>query len=321
MPAPVARAAALALAPAAQASPAPAARAVPAGLQQHSLRVGGVRLHYADTGSGDPVLLLPGWPEDGDAWRKVAPLLAARGRRVVILDPRGFGDSDKPATGYDLDTVAAEVHGFIGAAGLSRPDGIDVVAHDLGGWIGYALASAHPEDVRRLVLSEVTIPSATKMQPIPDDAANIKTWHFAFNRLPGLPEMLTAGHERVYLDWLFDNKALHPDAIDPTARAEYVRVFKAGGGHAGFNYYRALFAPAGLKRMGERLAAPLPMPVMTIGASGGVGTLLIDSMKGAATDLHGTVLQDCGHYVPEECPAAFAGAVTGFWAASPTGRP
>ena len=92
-------AATLALAPAALASPAQA------GLQQHSLRVGGVRLHYAEMGSGNPVLLLPGWPEDGHAWRKVAPLLAARGRRVVILDPRGFGDSDKPASGYDLDTV------------------------------------------------------------------------------------------------------------------------------------------------------------------------------------------------------------------------
>ncbi|WP_419826182.1 alpha/beta fold hydrolase [Sphingomonas sp.] len=308
-------AATLALAPAALASPAQA------GLQQHSLRVGGVRLHYAEMGSGNPVLLLPGWPEDGHAWRKVAPLLAARGRRVVILDPRGFGDSDKPASGYDLDTVAAEVHAFIGAAGLGRPGGIDVVTHDLGGWIGYALASAHPADVRRLVLSEVTIPSPTRQQPIPDDAANIKTWHFAFNRLPGLPEMLTTGHERAYLDWLFDNKATHPDAIDPPARSEYVRVFTAGGGHAGFNYYRALFSPAGLKRMGERTASPLPMPVLAIGASGGVGTLLIQSMKGAAIHLDGTVLQGCGHYLPEECPTAFADAVTGFWAGSPASRP
>ena len=298
----------------------PAQAAPASATEQHSLKVGGVRLHYAEMGSGDPVLLLPGWPEDGHAWRTVAPLLAARGRRVVILDPRGFGTSDKPAVGYDLDTVAAEVHAFIGASGLSRAGGIDIVTHDLGGWIGYALASAHPEDVRRLVLSEVTIPSPTQKQPIPDDAANVKTWHFAFNRLPGLPEMLVAGHERLFLDWLFDNKAIRPAAIDAKARAEYLRAFASGGAHAGFNYYRALFSPAGLERMGERLASPLPMPVMTIGASGGVGTLLAESMKGAATDLRGTVLQGCGHYLPEECPAAFADAVAGFWAASAPDR-
>ena len=233
------------------------AQAVPApATTQHSVRVAGVRLHYGEMGSGDPVLLLPGWPEDGYAWRIVAPLLAARGRRVVILDPRGFGDSDKPAAGYDLDTVAADVHAFIAAAGLRRAGGIDVVTHDLGGWIGYALASAHPEDVRRLVLSEVTIPSPTQQRPIADDAGNVKTWHFAFNRLPGLPEILVAGHERAFLDWLFDNKAMRPSAIDAAARAEYVRAFASGGGHAGFNYYRALFSPAGLTRMGERLASP-----------------------------------------------------------------
>ena len=287
----------------------------------HSVRVGNVRLNYAEIGHGDPVLLLPGWPEDGFAWRKVAPLLVARGRRVVILDPRGFGDSDKPVTGYDLDTVADEVHAFIAAAGLSRAGGVDVVTHDLGGWIGYALASAHPEDVRRLVLSEVTIPSPTQKQPIPDDAADIETWHFAFNRLPDLPEALVAEHESVFLDWLFDHKALRPEAVDAPARAEYLRAFKTGGGHAGFNYYRALFSPLGLKRMGERLATPLPMPVMAVGASGGVRGLLIASLQGAATNLHGLVLDGCGHYLPEECPAAFANAVTMFWASQASGRP
>ena len=128
--------------------------------------------------------------------------------------------------------------------------------------------------------------------------------------------MLVAGHERAYLDWLFDNKALRPAAIDAHARDEYFRVFaRAGGAHAGFEYYRALFAPAGLQRMKARLGKPLPMPVFAIGASGGVRTLLIDSLKGAATDLNGTVLEGCGHYLPEECPAQFADAVTSFWAA------
>ena len=44
-------------------------------------------------------------------------------------------------------------------------------------------------------------------------------------------------------------------------------------------------------------------------------------MKGAATRLDGTELQGCGHYLPEECPAAFADAVTGFWTNAPAGRP
>ncbi|UAJ10582.1 alpha/beta fold hydrolase [Glacieibacterium megasporae] len=286
---------------------------------QHVVHVGMVDLHYSDFGEGDPVLLLPGWPEDGYAWRKVAPRLAATGRRVIILDPRGFGDSDKPRDGYDLDIVATEIHAFLLATGLDRRGGIDVVTHDLGGWIGYALASAYPDDVRRLVLSEVTIPRPDQPRPLPDDSANIKTWHFAFNRLPGLPEMLVTGHERAFLDWLFDEKARRPAAIDMKARAEYTRVFATlGGAHAGFEYYRDLFSNGGLQRMKERLSNPLPMPVLAIGADGGVGSLLTESMRGAATDLHSVVLQNCGHYLPEECPAEFAGAVSGFWGQTAT---
>ena len=53
---------------------------------------------------------------------------------MIVLDARGFSDGDRPATGYDLDTVADEVHAFIGAAELGRPGGFDVVTHDLGGW-------------------------------------------------------------------------------------------------------------------------------------------------------------------------------------------
>ena len=260
------------------------------------------------------MLLLPGWPQNWYAWRAMIPLLVSQHRRVVVLDPRGFGDSDKPASGYDLDTAAADVHGFIAAAGLARPGGIDIVSHDLGSWIAYAFASAYPDDVRRLVLSEATIPDPTSSKPIPDDTANVKTWHFGFNRLPCLPEALVAGRERVFLDWLFDNKATHPTHIDAVARDEYARAFATpGAASAGFAYYRELFGAAGLKRMGERLAAPLTMPVLTVGAEGGVGELLNGSLQGAARDLHGAVLAGCGHYLPEECPAAFASTIERFW--------
>lgn len=283
----------------------------------HSARVNGIRLHYVAAGRGEPVLLLPGWPQDWYAWRAMVPMMVARGRRVIVLDPRGFGDSDKPATGHDLDTAASDVHSFIAATGLARPGGIDVVTHDLGGWIGYALASAYPGDVRRLVLSEVTIPNPTSARPIANDAANVKTWHFGLNRLADLPEILVQGHERAYLTWLFDNKSERPWAITSEARDEYVRAFSSpGAARAGFDYYRELFGDAGLKRMAERLARPLPMPVLTVEAQGGVGNLLSDSLKGSASNLQGTILPGCGHYLPAECPSEFEDAIVRFWSAT-----
>ena len=292
----------------------------PSAFDSHVVAANGIKLHYVVAGHGEPVLLLPGWPQDWYAWRHVIADLASSGRRVYALDPRGFGDSAKPAGGYDMDTAAADLHAFIGEAGLARAGGIDIVAHDLGAWIAYAHASAYPLDVRRLVLSEVTIPGAGPPKPVPDDATNVKTWHFGFNRLQGLPEALVAGRERVYLTWLFENKSVRRDRIDPQAVNEYVRAFASpGAATAGFNYYRQTFSDAGLKRMRERLAHPLPMPVLTIGAAGGVGTGLEESLKSAASDLHGVVLPDCGHYLPDECPAEMTAAVRAFWTRYPGG--
>src|SRR5690348_10372322 len=107
-------------------------------LQHHVLKIDGTRFHYVTAGAGDPVLLLPGWPESWIAWRKVMPLLVGAGRRVVVLDPRGFGESDKPAGGYDLDTAAHDLHRFLEATNLATSGGIDIVAHDVGTWIAHA---------------------------------------------------------------------------------------------------------------------------------------------------------------------------------------
>lgn len=67
----------------------------------HTAQVNGVRLHYATGGqAGEPVILLHGFFKTSHAWRKVMPLLAARGHRVIAPDLRGLGDSEKPAGGY-----------------------------------------------------------------------------------------------------------------------------------------------------------------------------------------------------------------------------
>ena len=115
--------------------------------RRDTVTVKGVRLHAVEGGSGTPILLLPGWPQSWYAWRYVMPLLIGAGRHVIALDPRGMGDSDRPAAGYDMRTVAAELHDFVAALGLTADGPVDVVGHDVGTWIGYAYAVEWPGDV------------------------------------------------------------------------------------------------------------------------------------------------------------------------------
>src|SRR6266699_1007357 len=68
-----------------------------------------IDLYYEDHGSGLPVVLIHGWPLNGDAWEKQTAALLAAGDRVITYDRRGFGRSSKPAIGYNYDTFAADL--------------------------------------------------------------------------------------------------------------------------------------------------------------------------------------------------------------------
>jgi pimeloyl-ACP methyl ester carboxylesterase len=69
-----------------------------------------IDLYYEDHGTGKPVVLIHGWPLSGGSWEKQAPVLLNAGYRVITYDRRGFGNSSKPAFGYDYDTLAEDLH-------------------------------------------------------------------------------------------------------------------------------------------------------------------------------------------------------------------
>jgi pimeloyl-ACP methyl ester carboxylesterase len=74
---------------------------------------GDINLYYEDHGSGDPVVLIHGYPLSGTSWEKQLPVLLAAGHRVITYDRRGFGRSSQPTTGYNYDTFAEDLHKVI----------------------------------------------------------------------------------------------------------------------------------------------------------------------------------------------------------------
>jgi pimeloyl-ACP methyl ester carboxylesterase len=116
-----------------------------AGVEHRYVDAGGVRLHVAEAGAGEPVVLLHGWPEHWWCWRKLIPGLAER-YRVICPDLRGLGWSDAPRHGYEKEQLAADV-----AELLDRLDLHDVrlIGHDWGGVAGFILCVRRPDLVRR----------------------------------------------------------------------------------------------------------------------------------------------------------------------------
>jgi non-heme chloroperoxidase len=90
---------------------------------------GSIELYYEDHGSGQPVVLIHGYPLSGRAWDKQVPVLLDDGRRVITYDRRGFGRSSQPVTGYDYDTFAADLRVLMEALDLRDAT---LVGHSMG---------------------------------------------------------------------------------------------------------------------------------------------------------------------------------------------
>jgi haloalkane dehalogenase len=121
----------------------------PSGVTSHRVEVDGLDLHYLEAGTGEPVLLLHGWPTSSFLWRNVMPRMADR-CRVIALDLPGFGASAKPLdVSYSFRFHERVLEGFLDALGIASTG---LAVHDLGGPVGLYWAVHHSERVSKLAL-------------------------------------------------------------------------------------------------------------------------------------------------------------------------
>jgi non-heme chloroperoxidase len=131
-----------------------------------------IELYYEDHGSGDPVVLLGGWPLDSRSWEPQVPALLEAGHRVIAYDRRGFGRSSRPAEGYDFDTLAADLDRLLTELDLS---GATFVGFSLGtGELARYVGVHGTERLKACVFIESLAPSFSKSAENPggvDEAA------------------------------------------------------------------------------------------------------------------------------------------------------
>ncbi len=104
------------------------------------IRLDGLKVHVAEAGEGEPLVMLHGWPQNWWMWRNQIPHFA-RHFRVIVPDLRGFGWTDAPLSGYLKENLARDLVSLAGMLGLSH---FRLLSHDWGGWIGYIVCVKHP---------------------------------------------------------------------------------------------------------------------------------------------------------------------------------
>ncbi|ACL17469.1 alpha/beta hydrolase fold protein [Methanosphaerula palustris E1-9c] len=127
---------------------------------------GDIDLYYEDHGTGDPIVLIHGWPLSGASWEKQIQILIDAGYRVITYDRRGFGNSDKPLFGYDYTTFVEDLHSLVNRLGLQ--DMVLVGFSMGGGEVARYIGMYGSERVKKAVFISAIPPFLLKTADNPD---------------------------------------------------------------------------------------------------------------------------------------------------------
>lgn len=266
---------------------------------------GGSRFHVAVAGSESRsaplVLLLHGYPEFWWAWRAQIPALADAGYRVAAMDVRGVGGSDKPPSGYGVPARAADVAGVVRSLGRDRAV---MVGHGTGGTLAWALGALHPGTTT--AVGVLASPHPARMR-LSGRAAftSAALRELAYLQIPTLPERALTRGDLVERTLTLGASAPLPGDVVELYRTAMRIPFAAHSAAEALRWAVRSTPRMDGRRFGAALRRPLTVPALQL--QGGKDGIVrpdradLDAVS-LAPDLRYELIQDAGHFLPEEAP-------------------
>lgn len=285
------------------------------GVEHRFVDLPGLRMHVAEAGHGDPIVLLHGFPQHWWEWRKVIPGLAER-YRVICPDLRGFGWSDAPPGRYEKEELAADIIALLDALELDR---VKLVGHDWGGFIGFLLCLRYPERFDRYLALNIAHPF------IVVDGRTLGTlWRFWYQQViaaPGLGARLLGRGEQRFPRFLY-----RWGTVDPSAwSAQDTELFLAhlrepARARAGVALYRTFLLREFLPIMrGRYKATRLSTPTLLLHGTGDpvLRPAFLRGYEAYADDMTLELIDGVGHFIADEAPELVLERALDFFARSP----
>ncbi|RRJ99484.1 alpha/beta hydrolase [Opitutaceae bacterium TAV3] len=292
-----------------------------AGFTQHKIDTGEAVINTFVRGSGEPLLMLHGYPQTHLMWHKVAPALAEK-YTVVLTDLRGYGDSSCPPDGenhlgYSKRAMARDQVEVMRQLGFER---FYLAGHDRGARVCHQMLLDYPEKkVRRAVLLDI-IPTSEMYARTDKEFASIY-FHWFFLILPNdLPEKLLAGNPEAWIRRTAGSLGSRGggDAFPEDVMAHYVEKFSNPAViHATCEDYRA-GATVDLEHIAAAGArGKIPVPLLVLWAAPYLRNLSEPDVLGIwrqhAADVTGYPVPGCGHFIAEEAPEETIKAIRHFF--------
>jgi len=275
----------------------------PAAMKAQTIKVNGADLYVRVGGQGPAAILLHGFGTTGDMWGHLTRALI-QDYQVIVPDLRGWGRSSKPEGGYDKKTQAADILGILDALGISK---VELITHDIGIMVGYAVAASAPERVNRWVAIDAPLPGIGPWEKILQDPS---MWHFGFGGKD--MEQLVAGREHIYLDRFWNELSYDPARFDKTKRQYYAELYaQPGAMRASFAQFLA-FSQDAIDNKQFLAQGKLQMPVLALGGDSSFGPMIGEVINCAAERVEVAMIPECGHWITEEQPLLTTELIVNF---------
>lgn len=257
---------------------------------------GDLRFPARDSGpiDGLPVLLLHGWPQDGESWSGVTAPLNEAGYRTFAPDLRGITPTASPArrSAYRGSVLRTDIAAMVEQIG--QP--VHLVGHDWGAALAWNVAAHQPDLLRSLCAVSVPHPAAF-VRSMATSTQGLASWYMYFFQLPWLPEIVL-GSQRFMTTSLMGTGQTR-DSAERDARRNGVRRLRRGG----LNWYRgAVLEPFDL-------GSATPVPVLQVWSDGDKAVLRgsIERTEAyAAGHYRLSVFEGVSHWIPDEAPDRLA---------------
>jgi pimeloyl-ACP methyl ester carboxylesterase len=279
--------------------------------------VNGVSIYYRDIGArGEPLLLLHGFPETGDAFAQVVVPLGKR-YRLIVPDLRGAGRSERTQAGYDKETLASDVRALMDHLKIDRAH---VIGHDIGARIAYAFAVQYPERLLSLTVAEAFIEGLAGTAEFKLAApANPRTRHFArFAKVDDSVNEYQGKEEELILSFMNSrSKSRKFIGSDVTRYTESLK--RDGGLRAAFMNYEAFDRDAAFLATTDT-ARLSNIPALAVVCQNPFGNNLQRQLVAAGLKQTKAVsLNGCAHWIYEENPDETLAALGEFLGAARSG--
>lgn len=267
------------------------------------------RIAYGMYGAGDPVVFIHGTPSSSFIWRNIIPSLLAAGYQTYVFDLLGYGMSERPWD-PEVDTSitgnVAILEELLDLWGLEQ---FHLVAHDIGGVIAQRFGVASIERLKTLTLIDVvsfdSYPSVRTQQQM---AAGLET----------LMKAPDAQHREHFRQWLRSTHS-NPDRFDAKALETYLELISGPIGQASlFQHQIRHYDPKHTLEISDQLDVLGRVPVQLIWGADDAWQVLdwAHRLAEAIPGSHVEVIQNCGHFAPEECPTEVAETLLRFLTAT-----